>query len=179
MSETFRVSDLINCDAVAIKEQIFEDSNALFDTIGAVVVNGHKPTCNKSLFSLSASIFRESLVNRATHYPIGTGGGILLPHGHVPAINQFIGVFIKLTARQTFKELPDGKPVDLIFALFGPKDECRTDLRLLVYLAHIFSSHNIRAELREALSTEQIYQILINPTLPSSSVSRELNPFTT
>lgn len=172
MSGKFRINDLINNDAIAIKTKIFENSDALFDKISEVGVIAHKPLNKETLNPIKSTILQRSLRERVAQYPIGTGGGILLPLGNVPELDRYIGVFIKLTARQTFKEIPDGMPVDLIFSLFGPQDEFRTDLRLLVYIAHIFSNHAIRDELREAINTDEIYHILADSNMPTSSVPK-------
>lgn len=171
MANTYRVQDLIVPEAVLIKRRILIDIKELFHIIGEFSADVYNRT-NDQTHRLSSAELSKSLHDRANLYPIGTGGGILLPHGHVYQLDRFIGVFVKWTTRQQLEKTPDGAPIDLIFAMFGPRDEQRSDLRLLVYMAQIFSNHDFRGELRDAENPQQIYQILTRSTLSSSTVPK-------
>ncbi len=53
--------------------------------------------------------------------------------------------------------------MDLTFALFGPRDSRRSDLRLLAAFARVLANRDLRGELRETCTIEQIYQTLTSP----------------
>ncbi len=172
MLDMYRIKDLINPGAVLIEKRLLDGPENLFMEIGRRAAAAHGQTAGKDMNALRPEKLGKALGNRAAQYPIGTGGGILLPLGHVPDLGKFIGVVVKLTARQTIAETPDGMPVDLVFALFGPKDEKRNDLRLLAYIAHVISNKDMREELREAEDAGQIHTVLTSSALQPSSVPK-------
>lgn len=172
MTSTYRVKDLLIPEAVLIKQRPLTDIQELFQIIGDLAATVYCRTDMSSKHALSARQLSKALQKRADQYPIGTGGGILLPHGNVRSLDRFVAVFVKWTSRQQIEKIPDGAPIDLIFAMFGPQDSKRSDLKLLVYMAQIFSDHDLRNELRDSENSDQLYRILTSNDLPVSNVPK-------
>ena len=172
MSDTYRIADLVSPGSVLVKKRILETTDNLFTEISLAAAAACGPAAGNNKTAIPPRLFLKALKDRAARFPIGTAGGILLPLGNVRELDRFIGVFVKLTAKQTVGETPDGMPVDLIFALFGPKDDERTDLRLLAYIAHVFSSQDLREELRETQDIRKLHSALTSSAFRSSSVPK-------
>ena len=113
----------------------------------------------------------NALNARSRQFPVGLGDGILLPTGHLPGMKSFISVFLKLK-RPAQVTTPDGKPADLVFALLGPQDEARSDLKLMAYVARILRDPAVQKKLRNAKSAALLYSILTDVFLPPSGIKR-------
>ncbi len=163
MAHITAIKDVINRDSILIEKKTFNNIDALFTVIADTAVTAHQPLAAKSHHPIPSEQLQRSLMKRATKYPFGTGGGLLLPLAEINEVHEFFAVFVKLTAGQSIKGAPDGELVDLVFALFGPRDSYRSDLRLLATMALALSNRDLRGELREARTIEQIYQALISP----------------
>ena len=55
----------------------------------------------------------------------------------------------------------DGKPVHLIFMLVAPENSSREHLMALARISRLFQKNAFRTRLREAPSTEAIYQLIL------------------
>ena len=65
----------------------------------------------------------------------GIGNGIAIPHGKLEEDTlRAVGVFIRLDQPIAFDAI-DNQPVDLLFALLVPADQCKTHLHTLSLVA--------------------------------------------
>lgn len=65
----------------------------------------------------------------------GIGSGIAIPHGKLEEDTlRAVGVFIRLEQPIAFDAI-DNQPVDLLFALLVPADQCKTHLHTLSLVA--------------------------------------------
>ena len=72
-----------------------------------------------------------------------------------------IGAFIRTSEPIGF-DAPDGKPVNLIFALLVPEGSNSVHLEVLSHLASRFSSKAVREQLLQATDTQAVQNILIS-----------------
>ena len=87
------------------------------------------------------------------------GHGVAIPHARASGNEKAIGAFIKLRRGIDF-DSPDNKPPDLLFALMVPEHYTDEHLQILSGLASCFSDGVLRANLRSANTSQELYDIL-------------------
>ena len=91
---------------------------------------------------------------------IGIGAGIAIPHGKLEEDTlRAVGVFIQLEQPIAFDAI-DNQPVDLLFALLVPADQCKTHLHTLSLVAKKLADKAVCRRLRGAQSDEELFQIM-------------------
>ena len=109
--------------------------------------------------SLNPETVFEHLRERERLGSTGLGHGIALPHARMEHVTEAIGAFVQIQKGVSFEAIDD-KPVDLAFALLVPESANEMHLQLLSQLAIMFSDAQLRQNLREAQSPEQILELL-------------------
>ncbi len=89
----------------------------------------------------------------------GIGNGIAIPHGRLECITRPIAAFIKCDQSIEFDAL-DKKPVDLLFALIVPADQCEQHLSTLAAMAEKLSDKQMLKQLRKIDDDQQLYQVI-------------------
>ncbi len=87
------------------------------------------------------------------------GNGIAIPHGKMEPGTTTVAVFIRTEQPIPFDAV-DNQPVDLLFALLVPEDQCQQHLQTLSAVAKRLADKSVCRRLRTALSDEELYQIL-------------------
>ena len=139
---------------------------------GAVKVVTHL-TSKKRLFQdlgdlaagvhgISAAVAVDGLQERETLGPTGYGHGIALPHARIDGLSDVVGVFIRLERPLDFDSV-DRQPVDLVFALFAPKDNGVDHLKALALVSRTMRDPTICAKLRANSDPDTIYALLTEP----------------
>ncbi|MBI2381569.1 MAG: PTS sugar transporter subunit IIA [Gammaproteobacteria bacterium] len=119
----------------------------------APAIPGQSPPKSADLFD--ALLARERLGSTAL------GQGIALPHGRIAAGATAMGVLIRLADPLPF-DAPDGQPVDLVFALFVPEDQCQPHLDTLAELARLFSEPELLQRLRAANDNFSLHERMLD-----------------
>ncbi|MDN6019232.1 MAG: PTS sugar transporter subunit IIA, partial [Enterobacterales bacterium] len=70
-----------------------------------------------------------------------------------------IAVFIHLEQPISFDAI-DNQPVDLLFALLVPADQCKTHLQTLAIMAQKLADKGVCRQLRSAQSDDELYKII-------------------
>ncbi len=136
---------------------------------GAVRVVGHL-TSKKRLFqelgevasqaySLNASVAVDGLQERESLGPTGVGHGIALPHARLEDLTSIVGIFLRLEKPLDFDSV-DRQPVDLVFALFAPKDSGVDHLKALALVSRTMRDPSICAKLRANSDPAKLHAIL-------------------
>lgn len=136
---------------------------------GAVRVVGHL-TSKKRLFQelgdvaaqaygLNASVAVDGLQERESLGPTGVGHGIALPHARLEDLAGIIGIFLRLEKPLDFDSV-DRQPVDLVFALFAPKDSGVDHLKALALVSRTMRDPAICAKLRANSDVSKLHAIL-------------------
>lgn len=99
----------------------------------------------------------EHLRERERLGSTGLGHGIALPHARMRNVTEAIGAFVQVQKGVSFDAIDD-KPVDLAFALLVPESANEVHLQLLSQLATIFSDAQLRQNLRESQSPEEMLE---------------------
>ena len=102
---------------------------------------------------LTAREVFDTLVGRERLGSTGLGHGVALPHGRLGRLEGAIGAFVTLREGIDFDAI-DHQPVDLIFALLVPDHFTDEHLKILAYLAEMFSDEAFCDQMRSAESKE-------------------------
>ncbi len=101
----------------------------------------------------------ECMLSREKMGSTGIGNGIAIPHGRISSSDQAIAVLIQCQDPIQFDAI-DNQPVDLLFALLVPDEQCQQHLKTLSSMAEKLSNKQVLKQLRTAKSDEELYQIL-------------------
>ncbi len=110
--------------------------------------------------TLSSQEIFESLVAREKMGSTGIGNGIAIPHGRLTDITQPIAILIKCEEPIAFDAI-DKQPVDILFALLVPADQCQQHLSTLSCMAEKLSDKQILKQLRKTHDETELYQVII------------------
>ncbi len=103
----------------------------------------------------------ETILNRERMGSTGIGNGIAIPHGKLEEDTlRTIGVLIHLEHPIPFDAV-DNQPVDLLFALLVPADQCKTHLHTLSQVAKRLADKTVCRRLRAAQSSQELYSIIM------------------
>ena len=109
--------------------------------------------------TLSSQEIFESLLAREKMGSTGIGNGIAIPHGRLPDIDHPIAVFVKCLEPIPFDSI-DKQPVDILFALLVPADQCQQHLATLSAMAEKLSDKTILKQLRKSQDDAELYQVI-------------------
>ena len=135
----------------------------------AVRVVGHA-TSKKRLFQdlaeLASAVYGidpsetvNALQERESLGPTGVGHGVALPHARLDGLDRVIGIFMRLEKPLDFDAV-DRQPVDLVFALFAPKDSGVEHLKALALVSRRLRDSAVCAKLRANEDTDKLFAIL-------------------
>ncbi|MCL1114608.1 MULTISPECIES: PTS IIA-like nitrogen regulatory protein PtsN [Shewanella] len=109
--------------------------------------------------TLSSQEVFESLLAREKMGSTGIGNGIAIPHGRLTTIDHPIGIFIKCEEPIQFDAI-DKQPVDILFALLVPADQCQQHLSTLSSMAQKLSDKQVLKQLRKIHDSTELYQVI-------------------
>ena len=113
----------------------------------------------QAVHGLDASKTVAALQERETLGPTGVGSGVALPHARSSEIDKVVGTFIMLEKPVDF-EAVDHQPVDLIFALFAPKNAGVEHLKALALVSRTLRDAALRSKLRANPDSSTLFTIL-------------------
>jgi PTS system nitrogen regulatory IIA component len=122
----------------------------LFEHLGLLFENHH---------GIASSVVFDSLFARERLGSTGLGHGIALPHGRIKGLKDALGAFLRLSVPVPF-DSPDGKPVNLVFALLVPEQATEKHLQILSELAQMFSDRELRESMSSAADTAGLHQLI-------------------
>lgn len=113
----------------------------------------------EKLMLFDAFLSREDLGSTAL------GHGVAIPHIRTALVTNPKLAIIHLSTPINF-DAEDSKPVDIIFAIIAPENNCSEHLNLLAQCSSLLSSPNFRDNIRQANNADDVYK-LINTTAHS------------
>lgn len=139
--------DRIVCDSeMASKKRVIE-------LLSELLATGQSDLTARPIF--------DSLIGRERLGSTGLGHGVALPHGRFNQSQHAVGAFLKLKKGVDF-DAADQKPVDLVFGLLVPDHYTDEHLKILAYLAEMFSDRAFCQQLRETDSDQVLFERLIH-----------------
>ncbi len=138
------------------------DPAAIFDATGLAT----KQDVLKKAASLAANSYgldlescADALMEREKLGTTGFGGSIAIPHAKIADLQRCVGVVIRLDEAIEYNA-HDGRPVDLIFALFSPETGGAIHLKALAEVSRLLRDDNMTTKLRGADKSDAIYALL-------------------
>lgn len=144
------ITDLIIPERVICNAPVTSKKRAL-ELLGDLIEGSQDELEARSVF--------DSLIGRERLGSTGLGHGVALPHGRLGQSRQAVGAFLKLQEGIDFDAL-DQQSVDLIFALLVPEHFTDEHLKILAYLAEMFSDKDFCTKIRTADSGQAVFQLL-------------------
>lgn len=147
-----KITELLSPENIR-QGMIFTSKKRVFESIAHFVVE--QLHCEKGEQACFECLFnREKLGNS------GLGNGVAMPKAKLPAqaAEHAIAVFMQLETPVDY-DAPDGKPVDLIFAVLVPDNQCAIYMPVLSALTEKLTDKAFLKQLRTAKSADEIWQI--------------------
>ena len=110
-------------------------------------------------FGVDADEALEGLIEREAAGSTGVGQGVAIPHARLSGVDRVRAVFMRLETPVAFGAVDD-KPVDLLVALFAPKDADSSHLRALARVSRMMRQPELREQLRQARSADAVHVML-------------------
>ncbi|MBN9319943.1 MAG: PTS sugar transporter subunit IIA [Caulobacterales bacterium] len=114
------------------------------------------------VFGVDAAVALQGLLDREAAGTTGVGHGVALPHARLDGVDRVRAVFVRQVRLEQPVEFEaiDGKPVDLMIALFAPPDATSDHLRALARVSRLMRQPALRQHLRDAESADAVYALL-------------------
>lgn len=110
-------------------------------------------------YGLDAPQTVDALQERESLGPTGVGHGVALPHARLHGLTKVVGVFLRLEKPLDFDAV-DRLPVDLVFALFAPKDSGVDHLKALALVSRTMRNSEVCAKLRANTDPAALHAVL-------------------
>lgn len=143
------LSKLLKPAAVRVVSQM-TSKKRLFQELGDIAAQA---------YGLNASVCVDGLQERESLGPTGVGHGIALPHARLEDLPGIVGIFLRLEKPLDFDSV-DRQPVDLVFALFAPKDSGVDHLKALALVSRTMRDPAVCAKLRANTDPAKLHAIL-------------------
>jgi nitrogen PTS system EIIA component len=147
-----RLSNILRPERVFLDLPL-ADADALLQHLATQFQLGHP--------SLSSDAILTKLRLRERTGSTGLGEGVAIPHARLESESPACAIVVRSQEPLLFNA-PDGRPVDLFFALAVPQHQTDIHLELLAELAELLSSEAACAALRSAATVKATLSILSN-----------------
>lgn len=144
------LSELLNADRVKVPLGSRTKNDVLRELV-ELAVDGRGDAIVDAV--LSAVREREQVLST------GIGGGVAIPHGKTPHIDQLVLAAGVASHAIDFDAL-DGAPVRLFFLLIGPESASGAHVKALSRISRLLRRDQLRAELTSASSPEEFLQVI-------------------
>ncbi len=106
----------------------------------------------------------ENMLSREKMGSTGIGNGIAIPHARMASSDNAVAVLLQCEEPIEFDSI-DNRPVDLLFALLVPEEQCKEHLKTLSSMAERLNDKQTLKQLRNAQSDEELYNIMVQPAV--------------
>ena len=144
------ITDLITRERIVCNSEVTSKKRGI-EVLSELLATGQADLTARPVF--------DSLIGRERLGSTGLGYGVALPHGRFSQSRQAIGAFVKLRQGVDFDAI-DRQPVDLVFGLLVPDHYTDEHLKILAYLAEMFSDRVFCQRLRDADSDLTLFERL-------------------
>jgi nitrogen PTS system EIIA component len=143
------LADLLKPQAIRVSS-IVKSKKRLFQDLGEMVAKVHGIPADEAV---------DALQERETLGPTGVGHGVALPHARLDSLERVVGVFVRLEKPMEYGSV-DRAPVDLVFALFAPRDAGVEHLKALALVSRRLRDPGLCAKLRANEDPDTLYALL-------------------
>lgn len=143
------LADLLKPDAVRISSNM-KSKKRLFHDLAEIA---------SAVYGIDEAPAVDALQERESLGPTGVGHGVALPHARIDGIDRVCGVFLRLERPLDYGSV-DRAPVDLVFALFAPRDAGVEHLKALALVSRTLRDPAVCAKLRANEDPDKLFAIL-------------------
>jgi nitrogen PTS system EIIA component len=143
------LADLLKAGAVRVVPAV-RSKKRLFQDIAELA---------QAVHGLDAAMAVDALQERESLGPTGVGHGVALPHARIEGLERVVGVFLRLERPFDYGSV-DRAPVDLVFALFAPREAGVEHLKALALVSRTLRDASVCAKLRANEAPETLFAIL-------------------
>lgn len=144
------LSELLSADRVKVPLGSRTKNDVLRELV-TLVTHGRNGVDAESILA--------SVRERETVLSTGIGGGIAIPHGKTPYIDQLVLAAGVAPHPIDFDAL-DGKPVQLFFLLVGPESAAGAHVKTLSRISRLLRREQLRADLLAAQSPADFLRVV-------------------
>ena len=142
--------ELLSADRIRVPLSA-RTKDAVLEELVELAAKGHDAKVRSAI--LSAVRERESVLST------GIGGGVAIPHGKTPVVDQLI-VAAGIASTPVEFDALDGQPVELFFLLIGPESASGAHVKTLSRISRLLRREPLRTALRAAKSAEEFLGIV-------------------
>ncbi|KPQ06280.1 MAG: PTS system, nitrogen regulatory IIA component [Rhodobacteraceae bacterium HLUCCA12] len=143
------LADLLKPEAVRISSNM-KSKKRLFLDLAQIAAEA---------YGIEESPAVDALQERESLGPTGVGHGVALPHARIDGIDRVRGVFLRLERPLDYGSV-DRAPVDLVFALFAPREAGVEHLKALALVSRTLREASVCTKLRANFEPDKLYAIL-------------------
>ncbi|MGH7663489.1 MAG: PTS sugar transporter subunit IIA [Gemmatimonadaceae bacterium] len=144
------LTELLTADRVKVPLSSRSKDDVLRELV-ELAARGRDPEIVASI--LAAVSERESVLST------GIGGGIAIPHGKTPAVDQLVVAAGVASTPIEFDAL-DGKPVQLFFLLIGPESASGAHVKALSRISRLLRRDKLRRDLGTSTSSDAFLRVV-------------------
>jgi PTS system nitrogen regulatory IIA component len=148
------IVEILSPDRVSVSsetEGIVRDKPAALERLARMLASGQG--------EVDAHQILEVLSERERLQSTGVGGGVAVPHGAVTALQRQIGALLVCPRPIEFDAI-DGAPVNILFALVGPKGAPAEHLKILARVSRLLREAGFRQRLAQAQTGSEAYELI-------------------
>jgi nitrogen PTS system EIIA component len=143
------LADILNASAIRFTATV-KSKKRLFQDLADLA---------HATYGIDPSLAVDALQERESLGPTGVGHGVALPHARLDGIDRVCGAFIRLERPFDYGSV-DRAPVDLVFALFAPRDAGVEHLKALALVSRTLRDGGTCTKLRANEDPEKLFAIL-------------------
>ncbi len=143
------LADLLKPEAIRVCSNV-KSKKRLFQDLAELASKVH---------GIGADDAIDALQERESLGPTGVGHGVALPHARIDGLDRVVGVFVRLEKPMDYGSV-DRAPVDVVFALFAPRDAGVEHLKALALVSRRLRDAGLCTKLRANTDPDTLYAIL-------------------
>ena len=144
------IADYADTRFIALDLEVGNKEDLLAQMVNLLVEQGRVP---------EPDMLMSELLKRERVMSTGIGGGIAIPHALLNDVEDLVILFGRTRQPLDFQAL-DGKPVDLVFMLVGPKGAANLYVKLLARISRLLQNDDFKLSLRRVKTAQEVLDVL-------------------
>ncbi len=148
------IIDILSAERVAVSnlaEGSVRDKPSALERLAGLLATGQRV--------VDAERILQVLVERERLQSTGVGGGVAVPHGSVDHLERQVGALLVCPDPIPFDAI-DGEPVNILFALVGPKGVPAEHLKILARVSRLLRDGSFRRRLGQVTAGREAYELM-------------------
>jgi PTS system nitrogen regulatory IIA component len=148
------IIDILSAESVAVSnpaEGPVRDKPGALERLAALLASGQP--------AVDAERILQVLTERERLQSTGVGGGVAVPHGSVDQLERQVGALLVCPEPIPFQAI-DGEPVNILFALVGPKGVPAEHLKILARVSRLLRDGSFRQRLAQVTVGREAYELI-------------------